>query len=255
MYFAFCDDLLYDRLMIVKTKAIVLHSRKYGESSKIITVFTEHYGKQTLIAKGARATKSKFGSSIEPMSLTELTYYKKENWTLHTLATTSSINLCKNIRKSLDATVVTMMILESAALTQDDNSENKELFELLEKCLLNIELKVDSYFNIFVYSQLRLVEALGFGLDLIEIHGRKFVDIVLASGSNKTELSDEKYCFRFNMADYDTLRSIFSSDITAIETIEIDKKSFMTYSNFFVKYFSYHLERKFKYKSLELLLL
>ncbi|MCB0821025.1 MAG: recombination protein O N-terminal domain-containing protein, partial [Bacteroidetes bacterium] len=57
----------------------------YLESSKIIYSYTREFGKQTLVAKGARRTKSKFGASLELGSIVELKYYKKSNKDLHNL--------------------------------------------------------------------------------------------------------------------------------------------------------------------------
>ena len=63
--------------MIVSTDAIVLRSMKYGETSKIVTLYSKKFGKIKVIAKGARSAKSKFGASLEPMMHSSVIFYKK----------------------------------------------------------------------------------------------------------------------------------------------------------------------------------
>ena len=65
--------------MIESTDAIVLRAIKYGDTSKIVTLYTRRFGKVAVIAKGARSAKSKFGSALEPMSLIQAVFYRKEN--------------------------------------------------------------------------------------------------------------------------------------------------------------------------------
>jgi DNA repair protein RecO (recombination protein O) len=63
--------------MIAETKAIVLHTRKFSDTSKIATLFTSDFGKISVIAKGAAKPKSKFGSSLDPLSYINISFIKK----------------------------------------------------------------------------------------------------------------------------------------------------------------------------------
>ena len=72
--------------MLVTTEAIVLRSRKQGDTSKIVSLYTRDYGFVDVIAKGAREMKSKFGSALEPFTLSKVTFYKKEGRDLYLLA-------------------------------------------------------------------------------------------------------------------------------------------------------------------------
>ena len=62
---------------IVHSDAIVLRSIDYGETSRIVTLFTRERGKIGVMAKGARANRSRFGSTLEPLShINVVLYYK-----------------------------------------------------------------------------------------------------------------------------------------------------------------------------------
>ena len=65
--------------MLYKTEGIILKSTEYEEADKIVTIYTKNYGKITAIAKGARKTKSKFGSSLEILTCSVFLFYKGRN--------------------------------------------------------------------------------------------------------------------------------------------------------------------------------
>ena len=48
-----------------RTQAIVLSRRDFGESDRLLKLFTPDYGKISAVAKGARKPKSKVGGHIE----------------------------------------------------------------------------------------------------------------------------------------------------------------------------------------------
>ena len=50
---------------LVSTDAIILHSFRYGETSKIVRLLTRDHGPQSVIAKGAMNPKSKFGARLQ----------------------------------------------------------------------------------------------------------------------------------------------------------------------------------------------
>src|ERR671923_3096688 len=56
------------------TPAIVLRSRPFGESDKIVSFLSENYGKLTGIAKGAMRSRKRFVNSLEPFSLVNLRF-------------------------------------------------------------------------------------------------------------------------------------------------------------------------------------
>ncbi|SMO50179.1 DNA repair protein RecO [Melghirimyces algeriensis] len=52
--------------MLKKWEGVVLRTRDYGESNKVVTLFTREEGKLTAVARGAKKTKSRLGSVTQP---------------------------------------------------------------------------------------------------------------------------------------------------------------------------------------------
>lgn len=49
-------------------RAFVLHRREYSESSLLVEFFTEHHGRITLLAKGARRARSPLKAVLQPFT-------------------------------------------------------------------------------------------------------------------------------------------------------------------------------------------
>ncbi|MGH9416958.1 MAG: DNA repair protein RecO [Terriglobales bacterium] len=58
--------------------AFVLRTYPLKESDKIVSFFTREYGKRRGVARGARRPKSKFGSTLEPLSEVRVQYFERE---------------------------------------------------------------------------------------------------------------------------------------------------------------------------------
>ncbi|HNY91144.1 MAG TPA: DNA repair protein RecO, partial [bacterium] len=69
-----------------KTEAIVLHTRKQGETSKILSLYTLHYGRLSVMAKGARSLKSRYSGVLEPLTHIQIVFYRYEARDLHYLS-------------------------------------------------------------------------------------------------------------------------------------------------------------------------
>ncbi|MDR2615497.1 MAG: DNA repair protein RecO [Oscillospiraceae bacterium] len=69
--------------MYINTKALVLRSSAYKESSRILTVLTADSGKLTVAARGAMRKNSRVAASVQPLVFSEMTLVgSRERWTL-----------------------------------------------------------------------------------------------------------------------------------------------------------------------------
>jgi len=87
--------------MIVRKDAIILKSYDFRNTSKIIHILSSDSHRFSLVAKGARRTKSRFAGNIEPLNLTQLVYYIKQGNSLGTLKEATVKNGHKCLKKDL----------------------------------------------------------------------------------------------------------------------------------------------------------
>jgi DNA repair protein RecO (recombination protein O) len=179
--------------MIVSTDAIILRSMKYGETSKIVTLYTQKFGKIKVIAKGARSAKSKFGASLEPMAHSSIIVYKKEQRDLHLLSKSEISRPFMKFGGDGDRLAVGLALVELVNMVMHDEEENLPMFALLVESLEAVDGASKHFINIFFAFELRLLEIFGYGLNLRNcsrcgcsiVDGRHVdgVFLLLASGS------------------------------------------------------------------------
>ena len=66
-------------MAIHETEALVLRTYNLAEADKIVVCLSRSAGLIRGVAKGCRKLKNRFGASLEPFTLINLTYYEKEN--------------------------------------------------------------------------------------------------------------------------------------------------------------------------------
>jgi DNA repair protein RecO (recombination protein O) len=65
--------------MLFETEALILRTYNLAEADKIVVCLTRSAGLIRGVAKNCRKLKNRFGASLEPFTLINLTYYEKEN--------------------------------------------------------------------------------------------------------------------------------------------------------------------------------
>jgi len=75
-----------------KVRAFVIRATRMTESSRVVTLFTEEFGKVKVVAKGADRPKSKFAGTIDLFNLLEAVIYRKETTELGTMSDASVID-------------------------------------------------------------------------------------------------------------------------------------------------------------------
>ena len=148
--------------MIVTTEAVVLKTMKYRESSRILTLYTREFGKLSVIAKGARERKSKFGSALEPMSYVNAVLYKKDTRELQLLSQCDVVKPLQHLSEDMERMAAGMGVVELVDAVSHAEEENKPLFALLLNTLNAINNATKNALNALYYFEIRLLDIMGF---------------------------------------------------------------------------------------------
>ncbi|MEW6607673.1 MAG: DNA repair protein RecO [bacterium] len=117
------------------TKGIVLRNQDLGEADKIITLFTEKFGKLKGVAKGVRKTTSKFGSSVEIFTCADYLLYGKEGKDLDIITQAQIIHSFKEIREDLSKITTGSFIIELVDTLVAGREKDPLLFSLILQTL------------------------------------------------------------------------------------------------------------------------
>lgn len=114
-----------------QSSVVILRKVNYADQDLIVTLFGRDVGKFSAIAKGARASKKRFGGGLQPMRLLLAIYSRKQNQNMAFLREISVLDDFSGIASSFDkitaASYATELVREVA---QADHPE-PETFDLL----------------------------------------------------------------------------------------------------------------------------
>src|SRR3989338_4947835 len=120
-----------------KTKAIILSSYPYREHDRIITFFSEDYGRMEARARGTRKIGSKLAGHLEPFITTELLLAAGKHWDI--LAGSRTILSQPQIRGNIEILALASLCLEAVKLITRPLAADKRVFSLLQQTLLFLE--------------------------------------------------------------------------------------------------------------------
>lgn len=168
--------------MIISVEGIVLNVTPYGETSKIINVYTKEYGLIGIIAKGAMTIKSPLRSATNKLSYANFNiYYKKDKLSL--LKSVDVIDSFKNIQSDILLISYATYLCELVSGVIKQNNSNK-IYDDLINSLLKIERGLDPLIITNIL-EVKLLDYLGVGLNLTNC-------ILCGSNKNIVTLSSEK---------------------------------------------------------------
>jgi len=123
---------------IIKTEAVVLSKMNYGDSSNIASLFTEDLGKISVIVKGARSAKSKYGKIVDPLNYLYVVLYKKESREVQLLSGADIVEHFPNLKVELNSLSFAYGILELIKKLLAEHEVNKKLFRGVVKILTRL---------------------------------------------------------------------------------------------------------------------
>src|ERR1044071_7173878 len=116
-----------------KTKGIVLRAVKYGDTSLIVTIFTELFGIQSYLINGVRAsTKKGSGKAnlFQPAAILDLVVYHNELRNLQRMKEFRWGHLYQNIFSDIRKNAVSLFMVELLAKCLSSRKQTKIFFPL-----------------------------------------------------------------------------------------------------------------------------
>lgn len=156
---------------LVKSDAVVLRAVKFGESSRIVTFFTENFGKLAGIVKGARRPGNRFGSTLQPMSQVSVVIYRKPGRDVQTVSQCDHLRTYARIATDLDRISAGMQMVELVGMVLHEEEENREVYRLLTGALGDLDAETISPWPLFYDFEVQLADALGFRIDFSRCAG------------------------------------------------------------------------------------
>ena len=151
--------------MLLQTKAIVLRTVEFGDTSLIVTCFTQAAGLQSYLVKGARTTGKKGQSMrpyLQPAALLDLVVYQQPQKNLQYIREMRWAAVYKKVLQQVLHTGVAIFMIELLQKSISQHEADPDFFAWVESYLLLLdEAEPAVVANLPLHFALRLSEQLG----------------------------------------------------------------------------------------------
>lgn len=237
-------------MAIQKAEAIVLHRRRQGETSKIVTLYTREFGRLMLMAKGSRGTRSKYLGTLETFNHISIVFYRKEERGLQYLSQASILSPLVRLHGHLGRIALASIPCEIIDKSEIGDQPHPQQFQLLLDTLTALDANDGGLRNIVRAFLLQFAVLAGFQpqLDACRFCGRLEADSV-----NYFLLRDGSYSCaacglhgeegrRLNSFELDLLRWLARIPVADAAQAQTDKQSGEVLDMLLVDYLTEHIE-------------
>lgn len=164
-----------------KTKGIVLRTVKYGETSLVVTLFTELFGAQAYIVNGIRTVSRKGNSKaalFQPAAILDLVVYHNELRHLHRIREFRWAYLYQHIYSDVPRNAVALFMMELLGKCLKQPEANPDLFYFTEDVLEALDRSEGTVMaNLPLFFALQLPVHFGFRIGDNPGDGNRYLDL------------------------------------------------------------------------------
>jgi DNA repair protein RecO (recombination protein O) len=177
------------------TKGIVLRAIKYGETSLIVTIFTEVFGIQSYLVNGVRSSSKKGvgkANLFQPAAILDMVVYHNELKQLQRIKEFRWSVIYRQILSDISKNAVALFMIELLTKCLKQPEANPDLFHFTEDALLHLDdSKSMVTANFPLFFALHLAVFFGFRINDRYSENRPYLDLM--EGSFVTERPDHPH--------------------------------------------------------------
>jgi DNA repair protein RecO (recombination protein O) len=147
--------------MLQRTEGIVLKNSPFGEADLIVTYLTRDCGIINTFAKSPRKVKSRFGSSLEPLTWSRISFWGKEDAALPRLTQADILHPFDSLRSTLHCFLKVTELVDLTLNFIAERDASGKAYSLFIHTLRAMESGSDSPL-LSLYYKVKLLEAAGY---------------------------------------------------------------------------------------------
>ena len=235
-------------MALIKTKAIVLSSLKYGDTSLIVRCFTLEAGLKSYLLKGVLSSKKGKTKAAYFQPLTQLNIEANHNKkaVLNSIREVHVVHPYKNIYTNIFKQTIVLFLSEILSSTIQEEESNKSLYSFLETAFIWLDTN-DKTSNFHLLFLLNLTKFLGFYPDISKIDFNYFN---LINGNFTESTIEKEVVFGENLTQF---KKLLGTNFDSIESIKFNQQERQKILQIIIRYFELHLDGFRQPKSLKVL--
>ena len=236
--------------MFHKTRGIILHTLKYGDSGIITTTYTEDFGRISFMMQGTHGKKSQIKSNLlQPLFLLELEVDEKPGRELQRVKEIKNLIPFQTLPFEITKSTQAFFIAEILGKVLREEESRPDLFEFLFHSIQIFDLMQEGINNFHLLFLIQLTRYLGFSPtnnynetnQIFDLIGGKFVPV---------PPSHQWFLKNNESKEFSGLIALNYQNASQFKpTIEIRR----FFTDFIINYYSLHLGYKLNLKSLEII--
>lgn len=149
--------------MLHKTRGIALKTTNYTDNSVVVHVFTEIFGMQSYLLKGARKPKARIAANLfQPLHILSLVVYHKEGKGLQHMTEARPDPILKQIPLDMTRSAIAIFLNEVLYKVLRHQSPDAFLFGYLQQAILRLDEMDQHLSNFHFIFLIKLSRFLGF---------------------------------------------------------------------------------------------
>lgn len=165
--------------MLQKTVGIVLHTLKYNDTSNIVEMYTEAFGRASFLVPVPRSRKAAVKSVLfQPLSLIEFEADFRPNATLHRIKEAKSFYPFSSIPYDPYKSAIALFLAEFLYRAIREEAENRPLFAYLVHSITWLDECREGFANFHLVFLMRLSRFLGLYPNLDDYHDGDYFDML-----------------------------------------------------------------------------
>lgn len=245
---------------LLKSRALVLSSIRWHESSKIVTLYAREWGKTKVIARGALRSKSPFSGKLEALNVIDCIISQKGSRSLQIITEADLVDPLNALRLNINHMPYAFAIAELIQSLFDENQAETIFFDFTLSILNSLGLSNHPEI-VFWFFLLKLSSFLGFKPNLEQcaichqknapgaVHFSLEKGLIFCSdcarGSHVSlSLSETEFTF---------LRRLQQFPYKKIGTLELPAGISKNFTRLLLEYLNFHLDQRITLQSLTLL--
>ena len=236
--------------MIHKTKGIALHTYKYGDNSIIAHIYTEQFGRQAFLIKGAYGKKALVKANLfQNLNLLELEVYKKSNDALQKLKEARNFPVYSNISFNLTKSTISLFIAEILFRVLREEEANARLYDFISSSIQLFDLETSNVADFHLIFLMQLTKFLGFFP--LNNYSENEVIFDLLNGKYINQIPMHGYYLNNNEAKI--FSSLIDKGYASMAELKYTKETRITLLQNLLQYYKLHISGMGNVKSLQVL--
>lgn len=148
-----------------KTRGIVLHSVRYGDTGHIVYMYTERFARQAFYVTGNRGGRPVIGKSrilLEPLTVIDFVGYKSLKGEMHRIREATNSFLFSGIVFDIRKSSIALFMAEVIYRIVREDAPNPLFFDFLLQCVKTLNAIEEGTANFHIYFLVQLTRFLGF---------------------------------------------------------------------------------------------